>query len=232
MSDQIELQAALRENTGTSACRNLRRQKRVPAILYGGKKEPQPLSLSLFELQRQMQEDSFYTSILHLKTPDGQERAILKALEHHPVRSEPVHLDFLRVTDSTRVVMPIPLTFINEDKCVGVQMAGGIPTYQLTQATIAARADSIPDRLEVDMEHVGVGEPVLLSSIVLPPGVSIPVLEQGQGQDPVVAIVVPPKISKEDRAADAAEAGETEEGAEQTDSGDEQASSDGGDTDN
>ena len=214
MSEQIQLEANPRERVGTAASRNLRRDNRVPAILYGGDREPTPISLSLFDLQRIMQRDTFYTSILELKTDDKVERAVLKALDQHPTRNEPLHLDFLRVTDSTKVTMAIPLSFINEDQCVGVKAEGGVVTYQMTQVTVQSRADSIPERLEVDMLEVPIGSPVLLSQVPLPANVHIPLLEQGQ--DPAVAIVLAPRVHLEDEIeAEAAEAeGEEAEAAE------------------
>ena len=225
MSEQIQLEANPRERVGTAASRNLRRDNRVPAILYGGDSEPAPISLSLFDLQRIMQRDTFYTSILELKTDDKVERAVLKALEQHPTRNEPLHLDFLRVTDSTKVTMAIPLSFINEDQCVGVKAEGGVVTYQMTQVTVQSRADSIPERLEVDMLEVPIGSPVLLSQVQLPANVHIPLLEQGQ--DPAVAIVLAPRVHLEDdmEGADeidgeAAEAAEGEDAKESDGSGD------------
>ena len=225
MSEQIQLEANPRERVGTAASRNLRRDNRVPAILYGGDSEPAPISLSLFDLQRIMQRDTFYTSILELKTDDKVERAVLKALEQHPTRNEPLHLDFLRVTDSTKVTMAIPLSFINEDQCVGVKAEGGVVTYQMTQVTVQSRADSIPERLEVDMLEVPIGSPVLLSQVQLPANVHIPLLEQGQ--DPAVAIVLAPRVHLEDDMegadeidAEAAEAAEGEDAKESDGSGD------------
>lgn len=222
MTDTISLQAVVRDKVGTAPSRNLRRENRVPAIIYGGTDEPKPISLSLFEVQRMLEEDAFYTSVLELKTDQGTERAILKVLDRHPVRDEPMHLDFLRVTASTEVSMAIPLSFINEEDCIGVRTAAGVLNYQLPQVTIRARADRIPSRLEVDVADLAIGEGITLSQLKLPNGVSIPLLEKGQ--DTTIVTVLAPRIMKEDAAIEASEEAEAEAKAEAEDGDSEQKS--------
>ncbi|MGI9344773.1 MAG: 50S ribosomal protein L25/general stress protein Ctc [Gammaproteobacteria bacterium] len=213
MSDTIQLEVQERTDTGTAASRRLRKEHRVPAIIYGKKSEPQAVSISLFELERNLRKEQFYTSVLELKIGTKTERAVLKKLDQNPVRNEPAHLDFMRVTANTIVNMSIPLQFINEEQCVGVRTEGGVPTYQTTQITISAKASAIPERLEIDMTDVRVGQPVLLSDLKLPTGVSIPALDKGQ--DMTLALILPPRISKDTDlqadggAPDAAEQGST-----------------------
>lgn len=209
MSQAIQLSVLPRDTVGTRPSRRLRRQQLVPAIIYGGNRAPLPVSIPLSALQRAMQEDSFYTSILELQTGKRTEKAVLKAMAQHPVRNEPVHLDFLRASEDTYVSMPIPFRFINEDSCIGIRESGGVITHQMTQVTVNVQANNIPDYLEVDMAEIPLSQPIHLSAIPLPDGVRIPILEQGQ--DPSVAIVMPPRLATDADAEGAEGAGAADE---------------------
>lgn len=212
MSDPIQISAQPRDSIGTRPSRRLRRQQLVPGIIYGGRGKPLPVSIQLSVLQRAMQEESFYTSILEIKAGEKTERAVLKALDQHPVRNEPLHVDFLRATERTYVTLPVPIRLANEGDCIGVREGGGVITHQLTQITVYVRASNIPDYLEVDMTEVALSQPVHLSAVPLPEGVRIPSLEQGQ--DPSVVIVLPPRIMKEEEDMPEAEGDEAAEGEE------------------
>lgn len=219
MSDPIHLSVQLRDSVGTRPSRRLRREQLVPAIIYGGKGEPLPVCIKLSILQRAMEEDHFYTSILEIKVGERTERAVLKAMEQHPVRNEPLHVDFLRATERTYLTLPIPIRLINEGDCIGVREGGGVVTHQMVQVTVYVQANNIPDYLEVDMTEVALSHPVHLSSVSLPKDVRIPILEQGQ--DPSVVIVLPPRVAIEEDEIAGAAAGDEAESTEETAEGEE-----------
>ena len=115
MSDQFEINAELREDMGKGASRRLRRlADQVPAIIYGGKKDPQPLTLIRKDLEKALENEAFYSHVLTINVGKGKEKAILKDLQRHPARDSVMHADFLRVDDKTMVKVHVPIHFLNE----------------------------------------------------------------------------------------------------------------------
>jgi large subunit ribosomal protein L25 len=126
MSDAFELSAELREDKGKGASRRLRRlADQIPAIIYGGNKDPQPLTLIRKDLEKALENEAFYSHVLTISVGGDAQKAILKDLQRHPAKDSVMHADFLRVDDKTVVKVNIPIHFLNEESCVGVKMEGG-----------------------------------------------------------------------------------------------------------
>ena len=221
MSDQFEINAEVREDMGKGASRRLRRHAdQVPAIIYGGKKDPRPLTLIRKDLEKALENEAFYSHVLTINVGKSKEKAILKDLQRHPARDSVMHADFLRVDDKTAVKVQVPIHFLNEDSCHGVKVQGGIVQHQATEVEVQCLPGDIPEYLEVDMLNVETGQIVHLSEIALPEGVVSMALALGEDHDLAIASVIAPKGTAEDDedAALAEDAGE--EGAEEEDEGD------------
>src|SRR5690349_9908491 len=122
MNQAFILNCEPRSEMGKAASRRLRRlQKKIPAIVYGGDKAPLAITIELKDLVKHLENEAFYSHILTLIVDNQEIKAVLKALQRHPAKETPTHADFLRVDQTHKIRMHVPLHFINEDKCVGVK---------------------------------------------------------------------------------------------------------------
>ena len=216
MSDQFEVQAELREDMGKGASRRLRRlADKVPAIIYGGDKDPQSLTLVRKDIEKSLENEAFYSHVLLVNVAGEVQKAILKDLQRHPAKNAVMHADFLRVDDKVAIKVNVPIHFLNEEECQGVKMEGGMIQHQATDIEVSCLPGDIPEYIEVDMLEVVVGQIIHLSEVTLPAGVTSVALSLGEDHDLAIASVNAPKgISEEEEeaaAAAAAEEGEAEE---------------------
>jgi large subunit ribosomal protein L25 len=219
MSDAFELNAEVREDKGKGASRRLRRlADRIPAIIYGGDKDPQPLTLVRKDLEKALENEAFYSQVLIINVGSDQQKAILKDLQRHPAKDRVMHADFLRVDARTVVKVHVPIHFLNEETCHGVKMEGGIIQHQVTDIEVQCLSGDIPEYIEVDMKDVHTGQIIHLSDVVLPEGVTSVALALGEDHDLAIASVIAPKggaEAEEEEAAPAEEAGEESAGEEE-----------------
>ena len=220
MSDLFEVQAELREDMGKGASRRLRRlADKVPAIIYGGNKDPQALTLIRKDIEKSLENEAFYSHVLTVNVAGDAQQAILKDLQRHPARNDVMHADFLRVDDKVAIKVNIPIHFLNEEACHGVKMEGGIIQHQATDIEVSCLPADIPEYIEVDMLTVETGQIVHLSDVTLPQGVTSVALALGEDHDLAIASVIAPKggaDGEEEEAAAAADA--DEEAADEGDS--------------
>ena len=209
MSDQFEVQAELREDMGKGASRRLRRlADKIPAIIYGGDKDPQPLTIIRKDLEKSLENEAFYSHVLAVKVGGEVQKAILKDLQRHPAKDYVMHADFLRVSDKVALKVNVPIHFINEEACHGVKMEGGMIQHQVTDIEVSCLPANIPEYIEVDMLDVHTGQIVHLSDIALPEGVTSVALALGEDHDLAVASVIAPKGGKDEDEEDVAAAEE------------------------
>ena len=207
MSDQFELNAIVRNDTGKGASRRLRRSADlIPAVIYGGDKGPQSISLVRKDLEKALENEAFYTHVLTVNVGADKEKAILKDLQRHPAKSRIMHADFMRIRDNVAIKVHVPIHFLNEDTCHGVKMQGGMIQHQTTDIEVLCLPADIPSYIEVDMVAVETGQIVHLSDIALPAGVTSVALALGEDHDLAVASVLAPKGGDEEEAAEAAAA--------------------------
>jgi large subunit ribosomal protein L25 len=217
----FELSAALREDMGKGASRRLRRlADKVPAIIYGGNKDPQPLTMVRKDLEKALENEAFFSHVLTIKVGSDTQKAILKDLQRHPAKNRVMHADFLRVDENTAVKVNVPIHFINEEKSHGVKMEGGIVQHQVTDIEVSCLPGDIPEYVEVDMLEVKIGDIIHLSDIALPDGVTSVALALGEDHDLAVASIIAPRGAAEEEVEEAAE-----------DTGEEAAADEGGDED-
>jgi large subunit ribosomal protein L25 len=203
MSDQFEVQAEAREDKGSS--RRLRRlADHIPAIIYGGEKDPQPLTIIRKDLEKSLENEAFYSHVLSINIGGKAEKAILKDLQRHPAKNLVMHADFLRVDDKVMLKVHVPIHFLNEAESYGVKTQGGMVQHQATDVEVQCLPGDIPEYLEVDMLEVETGQIVHLSDIALPAGVTSVALALGENHDLAIASIIAPKAVSEDDETEAA----------------------------
>ena len=184
MAQAIELRAEARTLTGKGANRRLRRlEGKVPAVIYGGGRDPQSLMLGFFELTNASMHETFYSQILTLDIAGEREQAIVRDMQRHPASERVTHIDFQRVRADELLTVQIPFHFLNEDRCVGVRLGGGSLSRNLTEVEIECLPKDLPQYIEIDVVDLAVGSSIHLSDLQLPEGVSIPSLTHGSDYD-------------------------------------------------
>jgi large subunit ribosomal protein L25 len=238
MSDTTSIIAEIREDVGKGASRRLRREGKIPAVVYGGHSEPVTLSLQQVEMLHAADNESFFSSILEIKVgKDRTQQVVVRDLHRHPFKPVIMHIDFMRVSAEEVLKISVPIHFIGEDESPAGKASGVVIQHQLTEIEITALPKDIPEFLAVDLSDMDAGDAVMLSSVELPEGVSVPALEiEGEDYDTPVANAVHVKESQGTGAAAAAEAeaalaegelGEAELGEEVEPSEDDEAGDEG-----
>jgi len=219
MSTDFTLHAKGREDTGKGASRRLRRLAgEIPAIVYGGKKNPARIALIHKDVKKALENEAFYSHIIALDIDGKPEDVIVKDVQRHPSKAIVLHMDFLRVSKNTKLQTRVPLHFINEDICVGVKLGGGLIAHSMTELEIMCLPADLPEYLEVDMADVDLGQTLHISDIKLPKGVESVALSHGGDHDLPIAAVNKSKAKDEDEEAAPApdaDAGEADSSAEE-----------------
>jgi large subunit ribosomal protein L25 len=208
MSDQLNLAAEQRERAGKGASRQLRREGRVPAVIYGGKEEPQPIHVEERALVKLLDTGHFMNSIVVIEVNGQQLRTLPKDVALDPVRDTPLHVDFLRLGKDAKVEVAVPVVFINEEASPGLKR-GGVLNVVRHDLELVCDADLIPDQIEVDVTDAEIGDSIHISSVKLPQGAQSAITDR----DFTIATIVAPSALKRDAGADA-EGDETTDGQE------------------
>ncbi len=213
-ASEFELDVSVRTEMGKGASRRLRRlHNAIPAVLYGARKEPVPLSIDHDSILHATDNEAFFSRVITLKLGGRKkELAVIKDLQRHPARPVILHADFLRVSEDQPIHIRVPLHFINEDKCQGVKTGGGRILKSMTEVDVHCLPKDLPEFIEVDMAEVVLGQTVHLSDVTLPDGVTSVALSHGRDGDLSVATVQAPRGGAET----AAESGEEEEEAQES----------------
>jgi large subunit ribosomal protein L25 len=186
MSNQIELLAEDRNDNGKGASRRLRRTGKVPAILYGGQRDPRLLAIDHTTLMHHLENESFYSTILKVTVGKKSQPCVLKDLQRHPARPQILHVDLQRVLEDVEIRVRVPVHFINEDRTVGVKEQGGAISHHMTEVEVSCLPKYLPEYIDVDVGELELDQTINLSQLELPEGVSIPELAQGEERDHVV----------------------------------------------
>lgn len=187
--EDFVVNAELRNDEGKGASRRLRRAGKVPAVIYGGEKEPQSVSLEHHVMLKHVELEAFYSHILKVDVAGKAESAVLKDIQWHPYKPVILHMDFQRVDAKSKIKIAVPVHFIGEDVAPGVK-AGGVVSHQMNSVEVTCLAKALPEYLEADVSALNIGDSVHLSELKLPSGVEIVELTHGEGHDlPVVTVV-------------------------------------------
>ena len=202
----FEVEATIRNDMGKGASRRLRRDDKVPGIVYGGGKDAVALTMEHNKISKSLETEAFYSHILVLKTGSDSERVILKDLQRHPYKAKITHVDFLRVRSDQKLHMHIPLHFIGGEECPGVK-EGGQVSHIMSDVEISCLPDNLPEYIEVDVSNMALNDIIHLSELKVPSGVEIVALAHDDDK-PVVSVHIPrvevepePVVAAEDAEA-------------------------------
>ncbi len=204
--------AETRTDEGKGASRRLRHTGKFPAVIYGGSKEPQSITLQQNVMLQRLDNEAFYSHMLDVNVDGVQETVILKDIQWHPYKPVVMHIDFLRVDATSTIKVNVPIHCLGGDVAPGVK-AGGIVTHQMTSVEVSCPAGKLPEFIEADISGLELGEAVHLSELKLPEGVVIVELSHGEAHDQSVASVVVTRGGTEEMSEESESEPESEEGA-------------------
>jgi large subunit ribosomal protein L25 len=187
MSDTLTLPAETRERAGKGASRALRREGRVPAVVYGGNEAPLAIHVEEKELRRQLGTGHFFNSVVEVEVGGNRFRTLPKDVAFHPVTDRPLHADFLRLSKDSKVHVEVPVRFVNEAASPGLKR-GGVLNIVRHELELVCEADKIPDDIQIDVTGFDVGESIHISHVTLPAG-SVSAIT---GRDFTIATIVAP----------------------------------------
>ncbi len=233
MSEQLTLAAETREQVGKGASRSLRREGRVPAVIYGNKQEPLSIHVEEKALMRLLMTGHFMNSVVMVDAGGKSIRTLPKDVAFDAVSDRPVHVDFLRIGAHTTVHVNVPVVFTDEDDAPGIKKGNGVLNIVKHELELVCDAADIPDQITISLAGKEIGDAIHISNIDLPKGVTSAITDR----DFTIATIVPPTVPTvedeeadaavaEAQAAEAAEAVEAETEAETTEGGDDAAEGD------
>ncbi|AQZ34806.1 50S ribosomal protein L25/general stress protein Ctc [Pseudomonas sp. LPH1] len=200
MTVEFALNAEVRSDLGKGASRRLRRNvSMVPAVIYGGDKAPQSISLLAKDLAKLLENEAAFSHVLSLDVAGTKESVVIKALQRHPAKGFVLHADFQRVVAGQKLTAHVPLHFINEATAVGVKQQGGEISHTINEVEVSCLPKDLPEFIEVDMAAVEVGQTVHMSDLKLPKGVELVAL--AHGNDLAVSNIHASRVKAEDEGA-------------------------------
>ncbi|MCM8729449.1 50S ribosomal protein L25/general stress protein Ctc [Hephaestia sp. GCM10023244] len=191
MSDQLTLAAETRDRVGKGASRSLRRDGRVPAVIYGDNQDPTPIHVEEKALNKLLMTGFFMNSVIMVEVGGKPQRTLPKDVTFDVVTERPVHVDFLRISKNAKVTVSIPVRFVDEEKAPGIKR-GGVLNVVRHELELILDAAHIPDEIEISLEGLEVGDAIHVSKVALPKGAE-PVIDD---RDFTIATVVAPSALK------------------------------------
>jgi large subunit ribosomal protein L25 len=210
MSEQLTLSAETRDRAGKGASRAMRREGRVPAVVYGNKEEPLAIHVEEKALAKMLSTGHFMNSVVMIEAGGAQHRTLPKDVQFHPVTDRPMHVDFLRISEHSKVTVAVPIRFVNEEGSRGLKR-GGVLNAVRHDLDLICDASEIPEEVEVDLAGLDIGDSLHISAVTLPKGTESAITDR----DFTIATIVAPsglKMEAEDAEA-AAEAAAAEPAA-------------------
>jgi large subunit ribosomal protein L25 len=196
MSDQLTLSAEPRDRAGKGASRHLRREGRVPAVIYGDKKDPISISLNERELAKMLGTGHFMNSVVMIDGVGAAIRTLPKDVQFHPVSDRPLHVDFFRIGEHSTVHVNVPLVFENEEASPGIKR-GGVLSIVRHEVELVVDAAMIPDEIKVDLTGFEVGDSIHISAVTLPKGAHWAI----EDRDFTIATITAPSALKSSEGA-------------------------------
>ena len=202
MAEDFDLVAEIREDSGKGASRRLRREGKVPAIIYGAGRPPRALTFDHNRVIQQLENESFYSSILNIKVGKKSQAAIVKDVQRHPAKPFVMHMDFQRIVEDEEIRMSVPLHFIGEEIAPGVKLSGGKVSHLVHEVEVVCLPRYLPEYIDVDISGLELDEYLYLSDIEVPEGVTLPELaqeeEEGQAQPIVTIHIIKEEVIEEE----------------------------------
>ena len=201
MSDITVLTAAARERVGKGSAREARRQGQIPAVIYGDKKAPASITIEQKVLVRYLETGGFFNTLFDIELDGKLNRVLPRDVQLHPVTDAPEHIDFLRVTSTTRISVEVPVEFLNEDESPGLK-TGGVLNVVRYNVEVSCTPDLIPTSLILDLAGTEIGDILHISAVNLPEGVTPTITDR----DFTIATIAAPTVVKEEETVDDDEA--------------------------
>jgi large subunit ribosomal protein L25 len=196
MVEMITFAAELRAVAGKGPARALRRAGRVPAVIYGERKDQEMVSLEARALRRQLGNPHFFNTLCSLQVNGEAVRVLPRDVQLHPVTDDPIHADFVRVSAGATVEVEIPVVFVNEETSPGLKR-GGVLNIVRREVELVCPADAIPGELTVDLAAFDIGDSVHISHVVMPEGARPTITDR----DFTIATISAPTVVAEEAAA-------------------------------
>jgi large subunit ribosomal protein L25 len=191
MSDQLMLSAEARDGVGKGASRHLRREGRVPAVIYGNNEDPTPIHVEEKALMKALHTGHFMNSVVMVEVGGAQVRTLPKDVAFHPVSDRPIHADFLRISEHAKVTVNVPVHFTNEEASPGIKR-GAVLNVVRHELELVCDAAEIPDEITIDLAGYDVGDSIHISAVTLPNGVTSAI----EDRDFTIATIVAPSALK------------------------------------
>ena len=217
MADAPVLNATARAGTGKGAARAARREGLVPGVIYGGNEDPVSINVKFNELLKMLKAGKFLSTLLKINVEGSESQVICRAVQRDVVKDLPTHVDFLRLSPRSRINLFIPVEFINEDEADGLRR-GGVLTVVRPEVELKVTAADIPEKIEVDLAGLDIGDTVTISMVDLPKGTRPMITDR----DFVIANIAAPSGLQSDDEEEGEEGAEAAEGDAPAEDGDEQ----------
>ena len=196
MTNNVQLNTHVRTDMGKGASRRLRRDNKIPAVIYGGGKDPIALTLNHNEIIKALEDNEFYSQILTINVDDKPEQVILKDIQRHLYKPKVMHVEFMRIKANESIIMSIPLHFIGEDDSPGIKQGGKIH-HALSEVEIKCLPVNLPKYIEVDISTMELNDNIHLSDLKLPKKVELTALTQDESHSQLVASLQIARMAEE-----------------------------------
>lgn len=200
MASVISFKAEMRENKGKSGARFLRRQNKIPAIIYGNKKENMSISLEIGEVTKYCYKANFCSVLVDVEIDNKIYQVLPKVVQAHPVTDIVEHLDFVYVSAETEVKITAHLHFLNEDKCIGIKR-GGMINYVKRDIDLMCDPSAIPNHIDVDVSNLNIGDAIHVDEVIMPKGSRPVSVKKG-----ITLVTVVGRVKEEEKSSDTPEA--------------------------
>jgi large subunit ribosomal protein L25 len=202
MSEQLTLPAEARERAGKGASRALRREGRVPAVIYGDKKDPVSIHVEEKLLSKMLSTGHFMNTVVMIDAGGATHRTLPKDVTFHPVTSRPIHVDFLRIGEHSKVHVNVPVRFDNEEASPGIKR-GGVLNIVRHELDLICDAAEIPEEIHIDLTGLDIGDSIHISAVQLPKGAESGITDR---DFTIATLVAPSAMRSEEGEAETAPA--------------------------
>ncbi len=216
------IQATIRETKTKGQVNELRSKGNVPGIVYGGEQPNEKISITTKELKNLINKENFLSNVISINLDGKEQKVLTRNIAFDTVTDEPIHFDLMRIVKGGKIILEIPVKFINNELSPGLKR-GGVLNIVRRKVELRCPAENIPTELVVDLEGLDIGTSIKISSINLPENVTPTI----QGRDFVIATVAAPTVVKEPEKPTEAAEGEASEGAEAAAESGDKTSTDG-----
>ena len=177
----------------------------IPSIIYGGSADPLMVAVDKIQLKKRFEEGGFYSKIFEVDLGEKKEPVVVKSIQRHKVKNHPIHIDFQRVDDKTRIIISVPVEFVDQETSPGLKQ-GGVLNVVRRDIELSCLASNIPEKFVISLEGKEIGDDIRLSSVTLGEGMKPTIL----GRDFMLATIQAPKVEKEPQTTDEEAGAESE----------------------